>query len=97
MFIMSHLSACFYYFTAKISDFDESTWVSRLDLLDSSIYQKYVTSLYWSIQTVTTMGYGDVPAVTIIEKIIAILWMIVGVGFYSLTISNISILIHDLN
>ena len=38
MFIMSHLSACFYYFTAKISDFDESTWVSRLDLLDSSIY-----------------------------------------------------------
>jgi len=43
------------------------------------------------------MGYGDVPAVTIIEKIIAILWMIVGVGFYSLTISNISILIHDLN
>ena len=97
MFIMSHLSACFYYFTARISDFDESTWVSRLDLLDSNIYQKYVTSLYWSIQTVTTMGYGDVPAVTIIEKIIAILWMIVGVGFYSLTISNISILIQDLN
>ena len=97
MFIMSHLSACFYYFTARISDFDESTWVSRLDLLDSSIYQKYVTSLYWSIQTLTTVGYGDVSAVTITEKIIAILWMIVGVGFYSLTISNISILIHDLN
>lgn len=97
MFIMSHLSACFYYFTARISDFDESTWVSRLDLLDSNIYQKYVTSLYWSIQTLTTVGYGDVSAVTITEKIIAILWMIVGVGFYSLTISNISILIHDLN
>lgn len=58
---------------------------------------KYITSLYWSIQTLTTVGYGDVSAVSIPEQIIAILWMIIGVGFYSITISNISILILDLN
>jgi len=58
---------------------------------------KYITSLYWSIQTLTTVGYGDVSAVTVPEQILAILWMIIGVGFYSLTISNISIFINDLN
>lgn len=29
MFLLSHMAACFYYFTARLSDFDDDTWVAR--------------------------------------------------------------------
>jgi hypothetical protein len=49
MLILSHLAACFYYFTARLSDYDDETWVSRLELNNSGYFMKYITSLYWSI------------------------------------------------
>ena len=57
---------------------------------DSDDFDLYITSMYWAVQTITTVGFGDIPAVTITEKIIAIMWMIAGVGFYSFTIGNLS-------
>lgn len=43
----------------------------------------------------TTVGYGDIAPLTTAERIIAIIWMMVGVGFYSFTIGNLStILAH---
>jgi hypothetical protein len=38
----------------------------------------------------TTVGFGDIPAVTTAEKILGVSWMIFGVGFYSFTIGNLS-------
>jgi hypothetical protein len=38
----------------------------------------------------TTVGFGDISALTSSEKIVSILWMIFGVGFYSFTIGNLS-------
>lgn len=43
------------------------------------------------------MGFGDINAKTIPEKIIAILWMIFGVGFYSFTIGNLSQIIASID
>ena len=42
------------------------------------------------IQTVTTIGFGDITPVTTIERIFAIIYMILGVGFYSFAIGNFS-------
>ena len=42
------------------------------------------------IQTLTTVGYGDMPIYTTEEHILAITLMIFGVGFYSYTIGNLS-------
>ena len=40
------------------------------------------------MQTSTTVGYGDVTAVTNGERTFAIILMIFGVGFYSYTVGN---------
>jgi len=32
MFFVAHIMACLYYFTARISDFDETSWVALIDL-----------------------------------------------------------------
>lgn len=88
--LMIHLVACFWYLIAKIDDFDEETWVVRMHMQDDDNFTLYITSVYWTVQTITTVGFGDIPAVTVMEKIIAIGWMIVGVGFYSFTNGNLS-------
>lgn len=46
--------------------------------------------MYWAFTTVTTVGYGDILARTDLELIMAIIWMILGVGFYSFTIGSLS-------
>ena len=43
------------------------------------------------------MGYGEIPAVTNQEKILAILWMVFGVGFYSFTIGNVQTIINEID
>jgi voltage-gated potassium channel Kch len=43
----------------------------------------YVKSLYWTIQTITTVGYGDISGTNTIEKLFSSLIMIVGVVSFS--------------
>jgi len=47
-----------------------------------------VTSFYWTVSTVTTVGYGDIAPHTQLGKIFASVLMVVGVGsiFYALTL-----------
>lgn len=49
--------------------------------------------MYWVFQTLTTVGYGDMPPSTMTERIIALCWMIFGVGFYSFIIGNLQSII----
>ena len=46
---------------------DPENWISRLGYRDSTNLEKYVTCIYWVIQTIFTVGYGDIPAMTTIE------------------------------
>jgi voltage-gated potassium channel Kch len=50
----------------------------------------YLAGLYFAITTLTTVGYGDISAGTTGEYIICILWMMFGVGFYSLLAGTLS-------
>ena len=42
------------------------------------------TGIYWALQTMTTVGYGDVPPKTPLGKVIACILMVVGIGFFAL-------------
>jgi hypothetical protein len=43
------------------------------------------------------VGFGDISAKTVSERIFAIAWMIFGIGFYSFTIGNMTNLIASQN
>lgn len=91
--IITHVFACFWFLTAKFDNFDPDTWVYRLNVIDLDPSIQYLYSIYWSTQTVITVGYGDIPAVTAGEMLLSLFWMIFGVGFYSFIIGNYSSII----
>jgi hypothetical protein len=44
-----HLSGCLWIIMAQLNDYNPDTWISRLDLQDSSDSEKYTAAIYWSI------------------------------------------------
>lgn len=85
-----HVAACFWYMTAKLSGFNEDTWIMRFKYQNESNGKLYLASLYWAVATILTVGYGDINAFTTLERSFAIIWMMIGVAFYAVTIGIIT-------
>lgn len=88
--IMAHFIACMFYYTARMDEFSESTWVARYNLQDLPKETKYLHSLYFIITTLTTVGFGDIVPYTAPEILLCVAWMILGICFYSTIVSTIS-------
>ncbi|KOO24573.1 cyclic nucleotide-binding protein [Chrysochromulina tobinii] len=54
----------------------------------------YVASLYWTCTTVTTVGYGDIAAVTTNERIYAIFCLIFGTVLFGYVMGSATALIN---
>lgn len=94
---INHIMCCFWYFSARLYDFDPDTWVVRRNLLDEDYLTKYITSYYWGFQTFTTIGYGEIYPLTELERVFAIFYMIFGVIFYSSAIGSLSRLLLNMD
>mmetsp|Transcript_37721 Transcript_37721/g.27802 ORF Transcript_37721/g.27802 Transcript_37721/m.27802 type:complete len:162 (-) Transcript_37721:287-772(-) len=92
-----HIVGCVWFLAAKFEDFNPKTWVVRNEYLDETPLVQYLASIYWAFCTLTTVGFGDIHAETVPEMIIAICWMIFGVGFYSFTIGNLAKIITSVD
>lgn len=93
MFFLVHLIACIYYMTAMFADFNPNTWVAQKGILNEAPHRKYLFAFNWALQTLTTVGYGDVSPNNFTERLVSLVWMIVGVAFYSFTIGNLASII----
>ena len=54
---VTHFSACIMYLLARLQEFSDITWLGPL-VFELSGFERYCTSLYWSVTTFTTVGYG---------------------------------------
>ena len=88
--ILCHLMACMWFFSAKMEDLGPETWVYRAGLQDEGDFTLYLTSFYWAITTLTTVGFGEINAHTPMEMLLAMIWMLFGVGFYSFMMGSLS-------
>ena len=75
--LMNHFFACLWILTSTINDSTDGTWLEDFNQLPT--IEQYLTSFYFTIETVTTVGYGDVSIKTPIEKIFTIFTMLIGV------------------
>ncbi len=61
------------------------------------ILTTHVTSFYWAVTTLTTIGYGDITPHTNLGRIFTMMVMILGVGVYGIIIANVSNMISNAN
>jgi hypothetical protein len=57
----------------------------------------YFEGLYWTMSTLTTVGYGDVSVANLGQRIYSILCMIIGIGLYGYLVGRITYLFTQLN
>ena len=77
----AHFFACLWYVVGvEGSVFFDQSWivVAGMDDPDLNIFERYSTSLYWSVITLFTTGYGDIFAHNILEQWVAIICVAFG-------------------
>ncbi|KAK8660541.1 hypothetical protein V6N13_051465 [Hibiscus sabdariffa] len=91
-----HCAGCFFYrIAAKYHD-PGRTWLSDSlgdNFHEQSLSVRYVTSIYWSITTLTTVGYGDLHPVNTPEKIFDTFYMLFNLGLTAYLIGNMTNLV----
>ena len=73
------------------------TWVTVRGLLYGDLGTKYIHSLYWTIATMTAVGYGDIIAENDYERLYALTTQLVGAAYFGFLIGNISTLLETID
>jgi CRP-like cAMP-binding protein/voltage-gated potassium channel Kch len=102
---LSHIMCCFWYFLGNpecIAAEDPCvepprTWVTVRGLLYGDLGTKYIHSLYWTIATMTAVGYGDIIAENDYERLYALTTQLVGAAYFGFLIGNISTLLETID
>ena len=89
-----HLTACIHIF---ISSTAFPNWIVYKNLDTSNFITIYLSSIYFLITTVTSVGYGDITGNSITEFIFQIFLLIIGIIAYSWLISSISNYVKENN
>jgi voltage-gated potassium channel len=61
-----------------------------ISILDRGEFPSVWLGMWWAVQTVTTVGYGDVVPTQVWGRIIAAVVMLVGIGFLSLITATVA-------
>ncbi|RLN12894.1 potassium channel KOR1 [Panicum miliaceum] len=99
----THTAACIFYYLATTlpESMEGYTWIGSLKLGDYSyanfreidLAKRYITSLYFAIVTMATVGYGDIHAVNIREMIFVMIYVSFDMILGAYLIGNMTALI----
>lgn len=94
LLLTGHFCGCAWHWVAVIeyeNYGEELTWLTRYDsnAMDYYWFDRYIISLYWSVITTITVGYGDIVPVTTVERIFVIVVTLLICGVFGYCLSNI--------
>jgi hypothetical protein len=87
IFSSLHFCTCFFIFIGK-NEFHG--WITKNNLQDKTFFDIYITSLYYQMTTLTTVGYGDISGTNCYELVYGSFILIVGTCAYSWILTYIS-------
>lgn len=61
----------------------EGTWISDYHELGYNSLELYAVSMYWTVTTITTVGYGDISGTNSLEMVFCSVIMLIGVIAFS--------------
>ncbi|CAD8107800.1 unnamed protein product [Paramecium sonneborni] len=79
-----HVVGCIWFFVATLSE--EEDWI----YFESHTFDQYIISMYWAVQTVLTVGYGDIKFYSWSTRIFAIIWMLSSVYVFSFAVGSLA-------
>ncbi|KAL9246243.1 hypothetical protein vseg_019805 [Gypsophila vaccaria] len=92
-----HCGGCLYYLLAEVYPHKGKTWIGAMNpkFKETNVWVRYISAIYWSITTMTTVGYGDVHAVNTIEMVFIIFYMLFNLSLTSYLIGNMTNLVVE--
>ena len=96
------VSSIWFYICYVISyngeDLNQNSYLAEYTLTNEQrSYYKLLMTLYHSLQTLTTIGYGDVISQNTNERILSCFIMLILVSFFTFTIGNLNDLLGNYN
>ncbi|KZV48331.1 hypothetical protein F511_29248 [Dorcoceras hygrometricum] len=90
-----HCAGCFNYLIAYKYPDPKRTWIGAVypNFKQMSLWDRYVTSMYWSIVTLSTTGYGDLHPENPREMLFDIFYMLFNLGLTAYLIGNMTNLV----
>lgn len=104
IFLTAHVLACFWFFitTRKCTgdnpmDPQIVTWATNFGFQNADIFSQYIASLYFTFETLFTIGYGDFYATNMGERVYVIVVMLIGSLLFGAIIAQIKDVLDSLN
>eukprot|EP00889_Picochlorum_renovo_P008001 jgi/Picre1/35031/NNA_002496.t1 len=93
MFVFINLIGCIWWFVAVIEGLPNS-WVAEagvsFDLETASAPSQYVTSVYFAMTVITTVGFGDITPQTTAEMIVVTIFMGCAVFYFGYIVNAVA-------
>ncbi|CAD8054277.1 unnamed protein product [Paramecium sonneborni] len=86
---VAHFCACLWFLVGSTGN-DQTSWVVKNNIQNEPWHTQYLTSFYFSIVTMTTIGYGDITPLNLRERIFTICMTVAAVGIFGYSIGNIN-------
>jgi len=87
LMILAHFNACAWYYFAEDDLYCKGC---DYDMSESTNFDKYIAALYWAVQSMTTVGYGDMTAQTTGQRLLSIFTMYVGATVFGYIVGNMA-------
>lgn len=90
---ITYIIGCFWYMISENLNTaqdvaSDRTFAASLDYKGYSNWRKLIISCYFTLTTLSTVGYGDFYPLSDMERMIAVFLMLIGVAFFSYIIGS---------
>jgi len=97
---IAHMLGCGWFYMTLFAEEDEPTWLSEYDggsALNGPFSKQYLYCLYWSLTTMSTVGYGDITPANDRERAFATFSLVVGALSFAFINGNVVGLLSTLD
>jgi len=103
--LISHWLACLWGLTLSLVEEGSVRWIDTFEELEvgieektkDSIWKLYIAALYFTVYTMTSVGYGDVTPVNILERIVCVLILFISGLVWACVIGEVTSIVGNLD